>query len=71
MFLPPLANHAAHIRGIGGVRTAIIALRAEGEVRHIAGEIIIISGMMIASGEAKIGDRSHDGQVFALLGGQW
>ena len=69
MFLPSLANHAAHVRGIGGVRAAVVALRAEGEIRHIAGEIVIIAGMMIAGGAAEIGHRPHDGQVFALLGG--
>ena len=65
-----LTDDGAHVRRVGGVRTTVVALRAESEVRHVAGEVVIISGMMIAGGLPAIGDGPHDGEVFALLGGE-
>ena len=70
MLRSALANDGAHVRRVRGVRPAVVAFGAKSEVRHVAGEVVIIAGVMVAGGAAKIRDRSHDGEVFALFGGE-
>ena len=70
MLRTALANDGAHVRRVRGVRPSVVAFGAKSEVRHVTSEVVIIAGVMVAGGAAEIRDRSHDGEVFPLPGGE-
>ena len=51
-----LANDCAHVRRVGGIGPAVVALGAEGLVGHITGEVVVIACVMVARRLSAIGD---------------
>ena len=68
MLRPALADDAADVGRIVSVRSAIISLGAKGKVRHVAGEVIIITSMMIAGCLTAICNLAYDREMLALFG---
>ncbi len=64
---PARPGHAAHERPVVGIRPAVVALLLERRVRRVAGEIVIISGVMIPGRAAEIGDAMNQRKAIGLL----
>ena len=61
------ADDATHEWPVIGIRAAVVALLLERLIRHVAGEIVVITRVMIAGRAAEIGNAMHERKAVRLL----
>ncbi len=62
--------HAADEGPITRIGLAVVQQLTKGRVRFMAGQVIVIAGMMVARAAAEVAERIHNRQVMAVLGRQ-